>query len=309
MTIGMNRRDLLRTGIAGGLCLATPGLGALAASAQISHAELRGGAAVFSAGGSNVVVVPGPDGLILVDTGPMGQGKALLEAINGFSGGAPVRTAFNTHWHYDQTGGNEAVRASGAEIMSHENTKLWLGGDFYVEWQDKRYMPRPEKAIPTKSFYKGGEMTAGDETIVYDLLFQAHTDGDIYVHFRNRNILAVGGLLAAEGYPILDYSTGGWIGGMLEANAALLEIADEETLIVSESGAVQRKADLQAQHDMLEVLYERMKEMARKGFAAEEMLEAGVTKEYDEVRGDPTFFVTNAYYGMTNHTYDMGGFI
>jgi len=309
MTIGMNRRSVIGAGLAGGLCMAVPGMTALAASARISRTDLRDGAAVFSVNGSNALVVPGPDGLILVDTGPMGTSSALLRAIDDFSGKAPIRTAFNTHWHYDQTGGNEAVRKRGADIISHENTKLWLGGDFYVEWQDRRYRPRPAEALPNKTFYTDGAMQAGGEAITYANLFQAHTDGDIYVHFQNHNILAVGGLLSAEGYPILDYTTGGWIGGMRDADKALLEIADDETIIICESGAVQDKASLQAQYDMLSTVTDRMKEMAQKGFSASDMLHSGVTEGFDEAWGDPTDFVTMAYNGFVNHTYDVGGFI
>ena len=35
-------------------------------------------------------------------------------------------------------------------------------------------------------------MMFGGERIEYGLLPQAHTDGDIFVHFRNANVLAVG---------------------------------------------------------------------------------------------------------------------
>jgi glyoxylase-like metal-dependent hydrolase (beta-lactamase superfamily II) len=272
--------------------------------------DLAGGAAVFSVGGSNVLVVPGPDGLIMVDTGPMGSGEALLAAIDQFSGKAPIHAAFNTHWHYEQTGGNEAVRKRGVDIIAHENTKLWLGGDFYVRWQEKRYRPRPAEALPTKTFYAGDQtMPAGDETVTYATLFQAHTDGDIYVHFPKHNILAVGGLLSAQGYPILDYSTGGWIGGMAKANEALLKIADDATIIVCEGGAMQNKAHLQAQHDMLTTVTDRMKGMAQKGFSAEDMIEGGATDGFDDAWGDPTAFITMAYAGLVNHTYDLGGFI
>lgn len=314
MMSGLNRRNLLRAGMAGGLCMATRGFGvweagAWAASASVDRTDLRDGAAVFSIGGSNVLVVPGPDGLIMVDTGPMGSGPALLKAIDAFSGKAPIHAAFNTHWHYDQTGGNEAVRKRGVDLISHENTKLWLGGDFYVKWEERRYRPRPEAALPNKTFYDGGSMQVGDETVTYANLFQAHTDGDIYVHFPRRNILAVGGLLSAKGYPILDYSTGGWIGGMAKANEALLALADDETVIICESGAIQNKAHLQAQHDMLTTVTERMKGMAQKGFSAEDMLNGGATDGFDERWGDPTAFITMAYQGLVNHTYDLGGFI
>ena len=169
--------------------------------------------------------------------------------------------------------------------------------------------PLPQQALPTKTFYTGGEMTQGDEVIKYANLFQAHTDGDIYVHFTRRNLLAVGELLSGHGYPVLDYSTGGWIGGMMKANEELLKIADDDTVIVPGRGPVKRKADLKAQYDMLSEVFKRMKAMAQKGLSGKQMLAAGITKDFDEAWGNPRRFVLNAYEGFTVHSYDVGGFI
>ena len=55
-------------------------------------------------------------------------------------------------------------------------------------------------------------MTFGKEEIQYGHLGQAHTDGDIYVFFPGPNILVTGDLFTVGSYPILDWSTGGWIG-------------------------------------------------------------------------------------------------
>jgi len=69
------------------------------------------------------------------------------------------------------------------------------------------------------------------------------------------------------------------------------------------------KAELQAQHDMLVDLYEQMKELARKGYHAGNMLKADLTRDYDAQWGDPTEFVHETYRGMWAHSRDMGGFI
>lgn len=291
------------------MALAAPSTLAWAASSDIPHTDLGDGAAVFVSGGTNVLVVPAGDGLIMVDGGPAKDAKALLAAIDRMSGKKPIQYLFNTCWDYDHSGANELVRARGAEIVAHVNTKLWLGGDFYSRWQDHRYRPRPAEALPTKTFYDGGKMTVGDQTLTYANLFQAHTDGDIYVDFQPRNILAAGELVSGEGYPQLDYVTGGWIGGMLKANEALLKIANDDTMVIPGRGPVKGKADIKAQHDMLKVVFDRMKTMAQKGLSGEEMLKAGITKEFDKTWGDPTRFVLNAYQGFANHSYDVGGFI
>ena len=69
------------------------------------------------------------------------------------------------------------------------------------------------------------------------------------------------------------------------------------------------KADLQAQHDMLADLYEKMKMLAQEGFSGHDMLQEKLTAPYDERWGDPEEFLLETYRGMWAHTYDMGGFI
>ncbi len=59
-------------------------------------------------------------------------------------------------------------------------------------------------------------MIFGREPIEYGYMPQAHTDGDIYVYFPGPNILVAGDVVSVDRYPIVDWSTGGWIGGMIE---------------------------------------------------------------------------------------------
>ena len=58
---------------------------------------------------------------------------------------------------------------------------------------------------------------AGTEQIDYGYLPLAHTDGDIYVFFKTSNVLAVGDVASPLRDPALDYLTGAWIGGRVDA--------------------------------------------------------------------------------------------
>src|SRR5690606_16091601 len=53
--------------------------------------------------------------------------------------------------------------------------------------------------------------------IDYGYLPQAHTDGDLYVHFPELDVVAVGGVLSAERWPLIDYKNGAWYGGRARA--------------------------------------------------------------------------------------------
>ncbi len=304
----MDRRHFLLSAACGAGALGAPWT-ARAANAEIVLTPVDPGSALITGAGGNIFATRAGEGVVLVDTGSADAIEEVLARIDAHFGGAPVLAAFNTHWHYDHTGGNAAVRARGAKIYAHENTRLWLSGDFESPWQDRHYRPQPEAALPTDTFYTDGSVRIGDREIHYGHLKQAHTDGDVYVHFRDAEILAAGGLVTSGYYPILDYATGGWIGAMENASEALLQVAGENTRIVPEKGPLVGRDHLEAQHQMLDTVKERLFELVRLGRGAEEMLAAGVTAEFDAEWGDPTLFVTNAYPGMWAHSYEVGGVV
>jgi glyoxylase-like metal-dependent hydrolase (beta-lactamase superfamily II) len=152
-------------------------------------------------------------------------------------------------------------------------------------------------------------MSFGNEQIQYGHMFQAHTDGDIYVFFPGPNILMAGDVLSVGRYPILDYSTHGWIGGMVNANRDLLQLVNEQTRIVPGTGPVQTRADLQAQFDMLSTVRTRLVAMMKQGFGASDMKAAKPTQEFDARWGDPTLFMSSVYPGLWGHVRELGGII
>jgi glyoxylase-like metal-dependent hydrolase (beta-lactamase superfamily II) len=130
-------------------------------------------------GEANVLVQRGPDGVVLVDGGSAAGSEGLMALVAGLSGGAPVGTIFNTHWHVEQTGSNELLGRAGARIIAHENTRLWLTTDVTWPWDGRRFDPLPEIAQPNDTFYVTGEMDSG---VRYGHISDAaHTDGDMYV--------------------------------------------------------------------------------------------------------------------------------
>ena len=94
-------------------------------------------------------------------------------------------------------------------------------------------------AWPTETFYTDGKLSFGNEEVRYGYLPRAHTDGDIYIHFPAQNVLVAGDLVSVGSYPILDVATGGWLGGMVDANKALIELCDDKTRIIPGTGPVQ----------------------------------------------------------------------
>jgi glyoxylase-like metal-dependent hydrolase (beta-lactamase superfamily II) len=259
--------------------------------------------------GSTAVMVTGDDGLLLVDGGLPDRSPALLKTVAELGQNKPVRILFNTHWHLDHTGSNETLGKAGAKIVAHRNTKRWLSTRVYSEAQDRVYPPRPPEAIPTETFTTTGKMTFGKIQIEYGHLPPAHTDGDIYLYFPDANILMVSDILAVGRYPVMDYSTGGWIGGMIDAANQLMKIGDENTRLIPGAGAFQTKAELKAEIEMLTTVKDRVQTMLRAGKGPAEAAAEAPTKEFDAKWGKPDLFVSMAYIGLARHTHEIGGIL
>ena len=251
----------------------------------------------------NVLALSSADGVVLVDSGS----AELASSVRKSLGDARVHTLFNTHYHSDQTGGNELFGKAGAEIHAHKITGQWLETDFYVPADDRWVKALPKAAWPTKTFRDKAESKAGVETIECGYLLEAHTRGDIYVFFRDSNVLAVGDVASPLRDPALDWYSGGWLGGRVDAMDDLLALARDDTRIVPCYGAVMTKAQLQAERDMMLKLYDRTTDLTDKGRSAQDMLEAGVLKEVNREFKDPYKFLYDVCKGHWAHYTNFGG--
>jgi glyoxylase-like metal-dependent hydrolase (beta-lactamase superfamily II) len=282
-------------GVLGGLALPRR------AMAQSGVVVLSERLALISTAGTNVVALSPPEGLVVVDTGAPDRSDALMAALLRLPSGHRIQTVFNTHWHPENTGANEAVRRYEATIIAHENTKLWMATPTWMPAEDRYREPRPKAAQPDKTFYVDGSMNAGSERIEYGYLLEAHTSGDIYVFFRDSNVLAVGDVASPARDPELDYLTGAWIGGRVDAMDRLLKLSDANTRIVPGFGPVMRRAELQAERDVMKTIYDRTVDRVREGDYVEDMLKAGVMNGLARTWKNPQKFLHDVHKGLWAH--------
>ena len=244
-------------------------------------------------GEANVVAQTTGGGVLLVDGASARGSEALMNAVAALPGGGPVHTLFNTHWHPEQTGSNEAIGKAGKTIVAQENTRLWLTTDVKWPWNGKEFKRLPKIAQPNKTFYTKGRLESGVE---YGYIPDAaHTDGDLYVYFPRQNVLAVGDVMSGQGWPVVDYTTGGWIGGIVGGLVRLQTMVNDDTRIVPGRGAVLGVKDLKAQAAMYSTIYERLATMLNRGRGPTEAVAAQPTKEFDAQMGNPDEFVRRAF--------------
>ncbi len=298
------RRTLLRAALCGTAAAALPRLGAAQAAgapaAELGVSRLADDFVLITGAGSNVVAAADADGIVMVDGGLATNADALLDTVAAELGGRPVRTLFNTHWHPEQTGANRALARAGAGIVAQVNTRLWLTTDIRRPWEDFTHEPLPPEARPQLTFYDSGdEVTLGGQSLAYGHLLQAHTDGDCYVHFPQANVLCTGGVFAGDRWPLVDWWTGGWLGGLVEGLETLLQVADADTRIVPADGPVLGYADLEAQRDMYAELFIRFRdELLFKGLSPAEAVAAEPTAEFHPDWPNRDAFVTLAFQSL-----------
>ena len=294
----MDRRQVLKGAVAGALTLwASPRM----LKAQQGVQRLTDKFALIDGGGSNVLAFSTTEGLILVDGGAPKSGDQVMAALRNVAPAAKVQTLFNTHYHTDQTGNNELFAAAGAKIIAHERTRQWMSTDYWVEAQDRYEKARPKAARPTETFLTTASLKAGAEQIDYGYLTLAHTNGDIYVHFKTSNILAAGDVASPQRDPALDYFTGAWIGGRVDAMDTLLKLSNDQTRIVPAYGPVMTRAELKAERDLMEEVRARLFKQVREGDGPKDMLEEGVMKGLPRTWKDPEKFLYDAAKGLWAH--------
>jgi cyclase len=291
---GVSRRTVLHGALGAAVAAAMR-----PASAQVS--PIVGELTLLQGFGGNVVALKTSDGAVLVDSGRAAAASQLPAAVEQATGGTRVHTLFNTHWHLEQTGGNEALGRAGANIVAQEKTRARLAVGYYVPSEDRYRTPVPVQAQPTESFYTTGSTTIAGNRIEYGYLVAAHTDGDAYVYFRDANVIAVGDALAPEHDPELDWWGGGWLGGRADALKQLLDLTDARTRFVPSYGAPVGRAAVQAEHDMCVLLFDRFFDRVRKGETDEDMLAAGIMEDTGRTWKDPAKFVHDAHKGFWGH--------
>jgi cyclase len=289
-------------GALGSLSVLAPVRPALATSEAITVTPLTpkemGGLTLLQGAGCNVLAIPGPEGALLIDGGLATHSKALLKAMEKATGSNRVSTLINTHWHPEQTGSNLAIGNKGGVIIAHEVTRLYEGRKASSVCYAGTYGPLPEKARATKTTRTSGSLEFAGQHVAYEYLPAAHTDGDLYVHFPEANVLVAGGPVSGNSWPVLDIHNGGWLGGLVRAYEKLATVVKPDTRIVPADGKLLTGADIVRYHDIYRKLFEQMFVFFNKGYGRSDAVAARPLKEHEAELGDPSAFIAGAYQSL-----------
>jgi cyclase len=266
--------------------------------APIQAQPLTDNITLLSGPGGNVVVLNGADGKLMGDTFVQPAWPHPKDALDSI-GKAPVKTVIDTHWHFDHSDNNASLRAAGATLVAHENTKKRMSETHSLAVLNLTFAPSPSAALPQQTFAQTHKIMMNGETVSLVHVPPAHTDSDIYIHFEKGNVLQTGDVFFNGIYPYIDDGTGGSVSGMIAGATKLLAVADNHTKIVPGHGALGNKADLMKYRDMLTTVRGRLQKLKSTGKSVDEAVAAKPLNDLDPVWGKGLFnsdtFIQIAY--------------
>lgn len=299
MTTTTTRRGFIGSLSAGALACSTAltwPAAATAADAGLRAETLADGLLWIHGAGANLLALRDARGLVFIDGGLARHADAVLQLASGELGGGNAHTLINTHWHAEHTGLNETLGKAGAQIIAHEHTRLWLSTTVRYDLDGPPIRPLPKAAQPNHTTWDEGTLAAGDETLRYALMSQAHTDGDLYVKLEQANVLVTGGVVAGNGWPTPDWVTGGWINGTVSGYRTLIAQCDDATRVLTAHGdRLYTRADLETELEIVAKLSGELSRMMRAGFGPRDVLAAEPAKDHVARLGDPTQFLTESF--------------
>jgi glyoxylase-like metal-dependent hydrolase (beta-lactamase superfamily II) len=296
----LSRRRFLGVGAAtlGGALLPALAARAQAGGAAITTTDLGGGLFLLGGAGCNVLALRGDDGALLVDGGLAANADALLRTAYAATGADKIAILINTHWHPEAVGANELVGRAGGKILAHEKTAMYLKNRVSSVTFEGRRDPLPEAARPTETTRAEGSLQFGGRRIDYGYLPAAHTDGDLFVHFIEMNVMAVGGVVSAQAWPLLDYRNGAWFGARVRAVQRLAGLVRPDTRVVPADGPLMTGRDIARQREIYDELFVTMIGFMNKGYGAEDVVRDNPLKQHETEFGDPSAFLDGAYRSM-----------
>jgi glyoxylase-like metal-dependent hydrolase (beta-lactamase superfamily II) len=274
---------------------------------EVTSLHVAGQVFLIAAGGRNVAVQIGPEGVLVVNPGPQELAAAVLAEIRKLAPESRIRLIVNTDDDAAHIGGNAALgagptpRAQRAAVITHEKVALRMATSGLSD-----------EHAPTETFFRGTrELYFNDEPIEVIHMPDATSDGDVIVFFRKSDVVVAGRIIEDLTYPIVRLQDGGTLNGTIDALNGILDItvaayrAQGGTLVIPNQGRIYDEADVAEYRDMLTIIRDRLRDAIGKGQTLAQVQAARLARDYDGRYGAGTgpaaaaAFVATAYESLT----------
>lgn len=241
----------------------------------VETTDLGHGVYMLSTGmAGNVAVSVGEDGVWMIDTQMAPIAPALDEAQKAVSDGGAVRLVLNTHLHGDHVLGNAYFAERGALIMAHTSVRARLQSPSPNAVTGSTPEPLSGGFLPVIGIPGDSEIILNGLTARIHYAPDAHTDGDLWIHFVEADIIHAGDLLFSGMFPFIDLDNGGDVDGMIAGMQAIADAAGPDTVIIPGHGPLSTREDLVASIDMLTAARDAVAGLAAQGLTQQEVMAA-----------------------------------
>lgn len=268
---------------------------------KVKTQKLTDGIYVLFGRGGNIGLSVGEDGAYIIDDQFAELNEKINAAIDTITD-QPISFVINTHWHFDHTGGNEAMGKSGATIVAHENVYKRMSTPQELKRFKRTFEPAPKVAQPKVTYQQEMSLKLNNDRMRIIHINNAHTDGDSIVFFEEDNVLHMGDCYFNIGYPFIDLESGGSINGYIRALETGLSLSNDETQIIPGHGPMATKKEMAAYVAMLKDIRNNIAESKAAGNSLEAVLKEKPSAKYDEKNGKvfikPDEIVTAIYQSL-----------
>ena len=241
---------------------------------------------VLNYGGTNYTIATSNEGLLIIDTGYPAY-AAFVDSSIRVDFKMTVKYVFNTHYHYDHVGGNQLFAKAGAIIIAHENTRNRM----LIEWNIPEFPgikfpvlpPYNEEYLPDVCIIDSLRFIFGNEVINLLKFPSVHTDSDVAIWFRNKNLVVTGDIYAGVGFPPFELT----INEYLTSLNLLISMCNKKTIVVPGHGKVTDLAALILYRKNLIKGVSRIKKLKTDGKTIEEIVFAEPLRGLMEVSQIP----------------------
>ena len=254
----------------------------------------------------NVAVLIGKDGVFMVDT----QMERLAELIDGaqkkLSDNRDVDLILNTHFHRDHVRGNAYFKERGAIAMAHPNVRRYLENPVALKALGREAPKFTPQYFPTIDVTEDTSIKMNGQSIELYHAPNAHTNSDLFVAFKEANVIHGGDLVSTRRFPFIDIDNGGSVVGFIAGLKAIIEVADADTQIIAGHGPIATRGDLEASIAMLNETHNIIKALIDQGLSLEAIKALDPLNKYTD-KWNWAFITTERM--VTTHYHDITGLL
>jgi cyclase len=252
-------------------------------AAAATSLHVAGQVWVVTAGGRNVAVQIGAEGVLVVNPGPEELADAVLAEIAKIAPGQRIRVIVDTDDDAARVGANAKLAtgptpmAQRAAVIAHENASLRIAT-----------AGLSDRHLPTDVFFRGTrELYFNGEPIEIIHVPAATSDANVLVFFRKSDVVVTGGVIEDLTYPVIRLADGGSVDGTLDALNRVLDLTIAEwraqggTMVIPSRGRIYDEGDVAEYRDMVTIVRDRVRDAIANGQTLAQVQSARLARDYD----------------------------